>query len=332
MSKTLKRRVAPQILLTGATGFVGRALYPALLDAGYRVRCATRRPDDHQKRESDKAWVAFDVEQPESMAAALQGVETVYYLVHSMGLQGGGGDWATREETSASHFAAAASAAGVKRIVYLGGVVPQGVASKHLRSRLRTGEVLRSGEVPVIELRSGMIIGTGSASWDMVRDLSLRLPFMLLPAWLQYRSQPVSIADVVAALVQAGTKRDVKPGCYSLPGPEALTGQQTMQRIAALRGLRARSLRIPLLTPRLSSHWLRLVTRVDISLAKELVLGYTSDLVSTDPSFFEALGEYQLQSFDQAATLALEAERPNLRLRTALMEWAIERFAPWQRL
>jgi uncharacterized protein YbjT (DUF2867 family) len=331
MAKTRKPQVGPQVLLTGATGFVGRALYPALLEAGCRVRCASRRPDDHQKREPDKAWVAFDVERPESMAAALQGVDIVYYLVHSMGLQGGGGDWATREETSAGHFVAAASAAGVKRIVYLGGVVPQGVASKHLRSRLRTGEVLRAGEVPVIELRSGMIIGTGSASWDMVRDLSLRLPFMLLPAWLQYRSQPVSIADVVAALVHAGTKR-VKPGCYSLPGPEALTGQQTLQRIAALRGLRARSLRIPLLTPRLSSHWLRLVTRVDISLAKELVLGYTSDLVSTDPSFFDTLGDYQLQSFETAATLALEAERPHLPLSTALMEWAIERFAPWQRL
>jgi uncharacterized protein YbjT (DUF2867 family) len=330
-AKTRTRKKAQRILLTGATGFVGKALYPALIDAGCQVRCATRQPIENKRREPDKEWVSFDVERTQSMAAALQDIDTVYYFIHSMGQQGGGGDWATREETCANNFVTAASAANVKRIVYLGGVAPQGVASKHLKSRLRTGEILRAGNVPVIELRSGMIIGSGSASWNMVRDLSLRLPVMLLPAWLQFKSEPVGIADVVAALVHAGLKRAVKPGCYSLPGPEALSGQQTLQRIAALRGLQARMIRIPLLTPRLSSHWLRLVTRGDAQLAKELVQGYTSDLIGTDPSFF-AVMKHTRTPFDVAAKLALEDERPHLRLRTAVAEWAIGRFAPWKKI
>ncbi|MBS1151473.1 MAG: NAD-dependent epimerase/dehydratase [Myxococcaceae bacterium] len=319
------------VLLTGATGFVGTALYPALLAAGLKVRSATRQFAAATARDPDRNWVYLDVELEETLAPALQDVEVAYYLVHSMGAKGGGGDWEQREEASARRFAEAAARAGVKRIVYLGGVAPSGRVSRHLRSRLRTGEVLRQGTVPVVELRAGMIIGAGSESWQIVRDLSLRLPVMVLPAWLQHRSEPVAIADVVAALVHAGSAPDVAPGCYALPGPEALTGQEILVRVAALRGLKARAVRVPFITPRLSSYWIGWVTRADLELARELVEGLVSDLVAREEPFWAQLPGYRLTGFDPAAQAALSEEARGLPPMTAALEWAIQHLAPWKR-
>ena len=172
-----------RVLLTGATGFVGRHLYPALLAAGCRVRCATRNVGQARRAHPDREWVHFDVERPDIVRAALEGCDAAFYLIHGMGQ---GADYPEREARSADNFVRAAEASGVRRIVYLGGVAPSGArASKHLASRHRTGELLRAGAVSVIELRAAMIIGAGSASWTMVRDLAARLPAMVLPSWLR---------------------------------------------------------------------------------------------------------------------------------------------------
>ncbi|HYP87608.1 MAG TPA: NAD-dependent epimerase/dehydratase family protein, partial [Polyangiaceae bacterium] len=261
-----------RILLTGATGFIGRRLYPALREAGWEVRSGSRHVAECALKEPEREWVAFDVERPETVQSALQGVDAVVYLVHAMGQAG---DFEEKERAAAQTMLRSAEQAAVKRLVYLGGVAPAGDASKHLRSRLATGETLRSGSVPVIELRAGMIIGAGGLSFRMVRDLSARLPFMILPSWLQNRSQPVAVDDVVRALVRALELPADVQGVFDLPGPETMTGEQILRRIAALLGVRTMTVRVPVLTPRLSSYWLKLVTSADFGVAQELVEGLT---------------------------------------------------------
>jgi len=272
------------VLLTGATGFIGRHLHPALRGAGYAVRCLTRRPDEARQLWPTKDWIAGDVGDAGSLGPALAGCEVAYYLVH--GMSSGRSNWADNELRWAEDFAIAAGEAGVGRVVYLGGVAPRGTPSEHLRARLETGEALRTGPVPCLELRAGMIIGAGSASWTIVRDLAARLPAMVLPAWLMHRSEPVAVDDVVAALV-AGAKLSLpRSTWWDLPGPEALSGTEILMRVARVMGRRPILMRVPLVTPRLSSHWIRLVTRADYELAKELVEGLTSDLLATRPGFW----------------------------------------------
>jgi len=320
------------VLVTGATGFVGKALYPALIAAGCTVRCGSRHEADARARYPGRTWVRVDVDDESSLGPALDGIESAYYLVHAMGSAGGGGDWEARESASAARFTIAAANAGIKRIVYLGGVAPSGTASKHLRSRLQTGAVLRAGKVPVVELRAGMIVGTGSEGWQIVRDLSMRLPVMLLPAWLQHQSEPVAVGDVVAALVRAGTDESIVAGCYALPGPEALTGQALMERVAALKGLKARVLRVPFVTPRLSSYWIGWVTRADLEIARELVEGLTSDLIAREQSFWPLLPDHARLSFDDAARAALADDAQHLPTRAAALEWLIQNLVPWARV
>ncbi|MBL8951191.1 MAG: NAD(P)H-binding protein [Myxococcaceae bacterium] len=314
------------LLLTGATGFVGRVTRRALARAGADVRCASR------SHAPDAGWVRLDVTDPSTLPPALDGIETAIYLVHSMGHAGGGGDFEQREAASARAFARAAADAGVKRIVYLGGVAPSGRPSKHLQSRLRTGEILRQGQVPVVELRAGMIVGDGSESWQIVRDLSMRLPVMVLPAWLEHRSQPVAIDDVVAAIVHAATAPGVQAGVYALPGPDVLSGTQILERTAATQGLVARSVKVPFVTPRLSSYWIGLVTRADVEIARELVEGLTCDLVAREAPFWPVMGGHRPMAFDVAARIAFENEAHHLSLRSAALEWVIQHVAPWKKV
>jgi uncharacterized protein YbjT (DUF2867 family) len=191
-----------KVLVTGAAGFVGRALVPSLVEAGYEVRATTR----HLSRATAMtgvAWVECDVNRPEDVERALEGVDAVFFLVHAMG--SGAQNYGDIERRVALHLSEAAARAGVQRIVYLGGVAPATEPSEHLRSRLAVGEVLRAGSVPAIELRASMIIGNGSASWQIVRDLAMRLPAMLLPSWTASRTRPIALPDVVVALVRALT-------------------------------------------------------------------------------------------------------------------------------
>jgi uncharacterized protein YbjT (DUF2867 family) len=208
----------------------------------------------------------------------------------------------------------------VRRVIYLGGVAPRGQPSEHLRSRLETGEVLRAGPVPCLELRAGMIIGAGSASWTIVRDLAARLPGMVLPAWLAHRSEPVAVDDVVAALA-AGARIELPGGTWwDLPGPEGLSGKEILLRVAAVMGRRPILVNIPLVTPRLSSHWIRLVTRADFKLARELVEGLTSDLVATRPGYWTAAGLPAPVALEEAARRALAAEAGTVALRGRFAE------------
>jgi uncharacterized protein YbjT (DUF2867 family) len=313
-----------RLLLTGATGFVGQCVHPALVQAGWDVRCASRDGAERARKEPDKSWVTFDVEQGETVEAALEGVKAVAYLIHSMGQQG---DFEAKERACAETFLRSAEKAGVKRIVYLGGVAPAGEPSKHLRSRLRTGELLRGGSVPTIELRAGMIIGEGGLSWRMVRDLSARLPFMILPSWLQNLSQPIAIDDVVFALVRAFELPPDIRGVFDLPGPETMTGEEILRRISKLLGVRPYTVRVPVLTPRLSSYWLKLVTRADLGIAQELVEGLTSDLVARNESFARFTPERPPTPFDVAAARALVADEPQLGFSTRALEWTVQRLA-----
>jgi uncharacterized protein YbjT (DUF2867 family) len=293
---------ASRVLLTGATGFVGSALLPLLLADGWRVRATSRRPQEGEAPEGLE-WVRCDVDDRGSVRAALTGCTCAYYLIHSMS---DGDDYDVRERKAARAFAEIAEEVGVSRIVYLGGVQPTHDASKHLRSRAETGRALASTSVPVVELRAAMIVGPGSASWHITRDLALRLPAMVLPKWLESRSEPVADVDVFAALLDA-LRRENVAGVYGIPGPDALSARAMLMKVAALRGSQPLTLDIPLLSPRLSSGWIQLITRADPHLARELVEGLRADLLNHEPDYFATMGHSPLP-FAEAAALALERE------------------------
>ena len=294
------------VLLTGATGFVGGYALPRLVAAGLDVRCATRNVPAARAKHRDRAWVHFDLDRTETIAPALRGCTTALYLVHEMT---GGEGYEAREGASAKAFAAAAEGEGIERIVYLGAAKPKGKPSRHLRSRLHTGEVLRAGKVPVFELRASMIVGSGSLSWQIVRDLAMRLPAMILPRWLSTRSQPIAIDDVAFALEHALALPIANAGVLDLPGPESLSAKEILLRIARLRGKRPITLSVPILSPRLSSYWLRLVTGANYHVARELIEGLSSDLLADGRGFWNLAPDHALLSFDEAARRALAADQ-----------------------
>jgi uncharacterized protein YbjT (DUF2867 family) len=290
-------------LVTGASGFIGRALVPVLQARGFSVVAASRRS---RVSADGVVWRTCDLLDPASLSEAFDGVRVAYYLVHSMG--GAAANFRELERQTAEAFVASAAQAGVQRIVYLGGPAPRGVPSEHLRSRLEVGEILRAGPVPVVELRASMVIGNGSASWQIVRDLAVRLPVMVLPKWLASRTRPVALRDVVEGLVSAADVPLAHSEWFDLPGPEVMSGQQILQRIAALRGRHFLALKVPFLSPQLSALWLRLITRTDFALARELVLGLKADLLPKDERFWSLIDHTELMSFDAAARHALASE------------------------
>ncbi len=300
------------LLLTGATGFVGGAVRPALAAQGWRVRCLTRDAARARRREPRLDWVQGDVGDPASCGAALNGCQAALYLVHGIGE---GADYHRHEVMAASTFSSAAAAAGVERIVYLGGVAPSGAASEHLRSRLDVGEALRAGPVKTIELRASMIVGCGSLSWLIVRDLAARLPIMVLPRWLKSRTQPVAIDDVVIALVRALDLPLTASAWFDIPGPVTLSGKEILEETARVMGLNhPRMVEVPLLSPRLSSLWVRFVTRAKWSVAREVVVGLAEDLLAQDDRFWELVARPHRLAFGEAAKLALDAERSQARV------------------
>ena len=295
-----------RVLLTGATGFVGSHLWPALVRAGHDVRCLTRRPERAQQQWPDRTWVAGDVGDEGAMTRALEGCAAAYYLVHGMAEHAA--DFRKLECETAERFARAAHRAGVGRIVYLGGFEPQGQPTEHLKSRLEVGEILRAGVVPAVELRASMIIGHGSLSWLMVRDLAARLPMMVLPRWLKSRTQPVAVDDVVRALVAALTLDATGSDWFDLPGPDTMTGREVLERTALAMGRpKPGMVQVPVLSPWLSSHWIRFVTRAEWSVAREIVIGMAHDFLARDDRFWQMAGIQPLP-FDEAARRALAAE------------------------
>ncbi|HEX6244037.1 MAG TPA: NAD(P)H-binding protein [Polyangiales bacterium] len=313
------------VLLTGATGFVGTSLYPALVAAGYKVRCATRDPEAAARRQPGRSFVHFDLADPESMRRALNGCQRAVYLIHGMASSE---DYVEGERRGALAFRMAAEEAGVERVVYLGGMRPRGPASRHLESRLRTGEILRAGHTPTIELQASMVIGPGSESFRMVRDLAARLPAMILPAWSKTRTQPVAIADVVAALVHALDEPREVTGAFALPGPETLSAREILQRTARLLGHDPRMIGVPFVTPKLSAYWIRWITRADPHIAEELVQGLRIDILHQGPGYWVRMPDHHLTGFDQAVQGALSGEARSVGLGGRALERLIDRLSP----
>lgn len=259
------------VLVTGATGYVGGLLVPRLLDAGHRVRVLVR---DAGKLDGSPWADQVDVVEGDATDAAdldraLGGIDVAYYLLHSMD---GGGDLADRDKDMARGFAQAADRAGVQRIVYLGGLHPEGKLSEHLASRVEVGEIFLDSPVPAACLRAAILLGDGSASFEMLRHLTERLPAMITPTWLRNRIQPIAVDDALHYLVAAAGLPPEVNRTFDIGGPEVLTYEQMMQRFAAVTGRRKRLIvPVPVLTPELASQWIGLVTPVSSGLARPLV-------------------------------------------------------------
>lgn len=267
---TIERSMPGLILLTGATGYVGGRLLSLLQQQGVRVRCLTRRPEALRDRvTATTEIVQGDVLEPQSLAAAFAGAETAYYFVHSMG---DNRDFESQDRIAAANFAKAAKSAGVRRLIYLGGLGnPDEKLSKHLRSRQETGDVLRAHHPQVIEFRASIVIGSGSLSFEMIRSLVERLPIMICPRWVQVKAQPIAVEDLLAYLVAALDLPSGSSQVYEIGGPDQVSYGQIMHEYARQRGLTRWMIPVPLLTPYLSSLWLGLVTPLYARVGRKLV-------------------------------------------------------------
>lgn len=294
------------VLVLGATGYIGSHLVPLLVERGYRVRAAARRLDVLEARPWHGVELrAVDLLRPETLPAALEGIETAFYLVHSMG---GGRDFARLDREAARNFRDAAAAAGIKRIIYLGGPRPTGPVSEHLASRLATGDILREGPVPVTEVRAGLIVGPGSAGFEVIRDLVNHLPIMITPRWVRSRTQPIALDDLLEYLVRLLEIPESAGQTYDVAGPEVLAYRELLARYARVTGRNFRAIDVPVLTPRLSSYWLALVTSVPVSVARPLVEGLKADLLMDD-SAIRSIIPIRLHTYEEAVISALERER-----------------------
>lgn len=298
-------RPAP-VLVFGATGYIGTHLVARLLRDGRVVRASARARAVLDARD----WpgverLAADALRPETLAAALHGVDVAYYLVHSMAA---GRDFGRLDLEAASHFAAAAAQAGVRRIVYLGGLIPDQADSEHLVSRRDTGERLRAGPVPVAEIRAGIIVGPGSAAYEVMRDLVNHLPVMTTPKWVRSRSTPIALDNLLEYLVRVPDIEAAAGRVLDAGGPETLSYEEMMLQLGELLGRHPRIIPVPVLSPGLSSYWLGLVTAVPASVARALIGGLKHDLPAHDEEL-RRLVPQRLLSFREAVQAALRAEQ-----------------------
>ena len=294
----------PLILLTGATGYIGGRLVPRLLAAGHRVRCLARNPD----RLAGRHWpgvevVQGDVSDPASLEPALRGVTQAYYLVHAMGEDSP--DFRGRDLRQALTFAEACKKAGVRRIIYLGGLGdPTRHRSDHLASRQEVGAALGSSGVPVLEFRAAVIVGSGSASFEMLRHLTERLPIMITPRWVTTRCQPIGVRDVLAYLIEALEHPEVV-GIFEIGGKDILDYRDMMLAYAEARGLRRFIIPMNVPLPILSVLWVDLVTPIPLALAGPLVEGMGTEVVVQDPRALEVF-RVQPMAYREALALALQ--------------------------
>lgn len=275
------------VLVTGGTGYIGGRLVPRLLEMGFRVRCLVRDPSRLEGRPWHGAVeiVAGDVLQPKTLGRAMQGVEVAYYLIHSLGA---GAKFSERDLLSARNFSETAHACGVARIVYLGGLAQESPElSEHLRSRQQTGDALRASGVPVTEFRAGVIVGSGSVSFEIIRYLTERLPVMICPRWVYTRTQPIGIRDVLDYLAAALANTASTGRIIEIGGADVVTYGDMMMIYAEVRELRRWLVPVPVLTPRLSSLWVNLVTPIPSNVARPLVEGLRNENIVRDQSAAE---------------------------------------------
>jgi uncharacterized protein YbjT (DUF2867 family) len=276
----------PLVLLTGATGYVGGRLLAELERRSMPLRCFTRRPEALRGRVAPSTEIAAgDALDAAAVRQALDGASAAYYLIHSMG----GEDFAARDREAARIFGEAARDVGIRRIIYLGGL-GEGASglSEHLRSRQETGEILRRSGVPVVELRASIVLGSGSLSFEMIRALVERLPVMICPRWVAVETQPISVEDLIAYLVAALDLTEGDERIYEIGGPDRVTYADLMREYARQRGLKRLLIPVPLLTPRLSSLWLGLVTPVYARVGRKLVDSLRNSTVIRDPAALAA--------------------------------------------
>ncbi len=279
----MELRTRPFVLLTGATGYVGGRLLSKLEQRGVRVRCLTRRPEALRERVSPTTEVVGgDVFDSASLASAMQDIDTAYYFVHSMGADR---DFEEADRRAAINFAQTASSAGIRRIVYLGGLInPKEELSKHLRSRQETGQLLRDFHPQVIEFRASIVIGSGSLSFEMLRALVERLPVMICPRWVRVKAQPIAIEDLLSYLLEAIDLPDGPSRIYEVGGPDQVSYGQLMHEYARQRNLTRWMIPVPLLTPYLSSLWLGLVTPLYARVGRKLVESLRNETLVLDDS------------------------------------------------
>jgi uncharacterized protein YbjT (DUF2867 family) len=288
------------VLVTGASGFIGSHLTSALVEKGYHVRAMTRHPE---KYHGDGEVVFGDVADAASLATAMDGVDAAYYLVHSLDSN----DFEDKDADAALNFSEAAGVAELDRIIYLGGLgVDDGDLSAHLRSRRQVEELLHTSNVPVTALRAAVVIGDGGISWEITRQLVDHLPAMLTPSWVNTRTQPIALDDVIRYLVGVLEPEEAKGRVFEIGGPEVLRYIDMLQRAAKVQGKRLPNVSVPLLSPRLSSGWLSVVTDVDTETARNLVDSMTNEVIVKDDSIKQVVPGPTI-GYDEAVRIALAA-------------------------
>lgn len=293
------------VLVTGVTGYIGGRLVPQLLEAGYQVRVLVR----DQNRLQGRSWldqvevIEGDVLKPDSLLTVMSGVSTAYYFIHSMS---DSSDFDKRDIQAARNFGQAARAQGVGQIIYLGGLGdPQTNLSKHLRSRQQTGQALSESGVPVTEFRAAVVVGSGSVSFEMIRYLTERVPIMIAPRWVFTRVQPIAIKDVLDYLVAALVTPQSKGKTIEIGGSEVLSYGDMMLGYAHARGLRRWLVPVPVLTPRLSSYWVNLVTPIPASIARPLISGLQNEVIVRNHQARDLFPHIQPVDYQSAVSLAL---------------------------
>lgn len=300
------------ILLTGANGYIGQRLLPLLVAAGHHVVCLVRDPRRFELSDSLRASVTVaegDLLKPETLATLPLEIDAAYYLVHSM--SGHDKDFFRLEQQSALNFRAYLDRTSARQVVYLSGIANDRALSVHLRSRKGVEKILGKGRVPLTVLRASIIIGSGSASFEIIRDLVEKLPVMITPRWLNSRCQPIGIRDVMHYLMAVLDNAAGRGRSFDIGGPDVLTYRQMLLELAAARGYRRYIVTVPVLTPRLSSWWLFLVTRTTFSLAQSLVESLRNDTVANPKRSIAAVVPHTCMSYRQAVDLAFQRIEQN---------------------
>ncbi len=306
-------------LVLGASGYIGSHLLPRLIDEGLHVRACARNRATLEAHGWDGAELtSADALRPATLDAALDGVKLAYYLVHSMGA---GKSFGALDLEAARNFATAAADAGVERIIYLGGLVPDDAESEHIVSRRDTGDALRHGTVPVTEVRAGIIVGPGSAAFEVMRDLVYHLPVMITPRWVRAKSPPIALENLLTYLVELARLPQSAGQIFDAAGPETLTYQRMMGILAEVGGRRPPLIiPVPVLSPKLSSYWLRLITAVPTNVARALIEGLKHDFTADDAELRQLIPQ-RLLGFRDAVEAAFTAEREH-RITTRWVEGA----------